>query len=219
MSFHLESGSSIGGRYRLDRLLGQGGMGLVWSAKHLLTGRSVAVKFLRERDLSDEAKSRLLREARASCAVRHHGVVPVLDVIESDSGEPALVMDLLEGESLAERLSRVDRLSANETVMILLPAAEALAAAHDAGVVHRDLKPENIFLTDSGETKVLDFGIAKLIHLDADVARSAGTQTGAILGTPMYMSPEQAFGEPPWVRIVAASAAETEWGERRWDHG
>jgi len=139
----------VGRRYRLERELStQGGMGVVWTAIHLVTKRRVAIKLLRASGSEDAAsRARLLREARASCAVEHPSILPVLDVIDAD-GAPALVMELLEGESLRERLARAhgSALGVRETSAILAPVAAALAAAHAARIVHRDIKPENIFL-------------------------------------------------------------------------
>jgi serine/threonine protein kinase len=203
----------VGRRYRLERELStQGGMGVVWTAIHLVTKRRVAIKLLRASgNGSDDAASRarLLREARASCAVDHPSILPVLDVIDAD-GAPALVMELLEGESLRERLMRAhdSSLGVRETCAILAPVAAALAAAHAARIVHRDIKPENIFLVGAIDArgaggkaekpgkptvKVLDFGIAKIVATEE--ATTSLTESGAMLGTPYYMAPEQAFGE------------------------
>ena len=197
----------VGRRYRLERELAtQGGMGVVWTAIHLVTKRRVAIKLLRAGGSEDAAsRARLLREARASCAVDHPSVLPVLDVIDAD-GAPALVMELLEGESLRERLERKEALGVRETCAILAPVAEALAAAHAARIVHRDIKPENIFLVGvigapgPPSVKVLDFGIAKIVATEE--ATTSLTESGAMLGTPYYMAPEQAFGE----RDVGAAA-------------
>ncbi len=195
----------VGRRYRLERELStQGGMGVVWTALHLVTKRRVAIKLLRAAGSGDPAsRARLLREARASCAVDHPSILPVLDVIDAD-GAPALVMELLEGESLRERLVRAHEsaLGVRETCAILAPVAGALAAAHAAGIVHRDIKPENIFLVGAIDAhaasrkpnvKVLDFGIAKMVATEE--ATTSLTESGAMLGTPYYMAPEQAFGE------------------------
>jgi serine/threonine protein kinase len=190
--FVLELGQVIGGRYTLDRMVAAGGMGEIWAAHDEVTSSVVAVKFVRRDRLSDDARRRLLKEARASSAVNHPAVVAVRDVVESEAGEPALVMELLQGESLEVRSKPIEP---RECARLLLPVAEALAVAHAAGIVHRDLKPENIFLTTSGDVKVLDFGIAKQVFVDAETAASVGTQTGAIIGTPQFMSPEQAFAE------------------------
>lgn len=190
----LEAGVVLGRRYRLDRRLDGGGMGIVWAASHVVTRRPVAIKLLRGQ-ADAQARARLLREARASCAVEHPAVVPVVDVIDA-GGAPALVMDLLNGESLRARLTREGKIEAREAAAILAPVAAALAAAHAAGVVHRDVKPENVFIAERGgerEIKVLDFGVAKI--LSTEERTSALTDTGAMLGTPYYMSPEQAFGE------------------------
>ncbi len=170
-------------------------MGVVWAAVHTITRRPVALKFLKDRGLDSSVRRRFVREARAACAVGHEGVVPVHDVVESDTGEPALVMDLLSGEALASRLRRDAPLALDEAARILLAIASAVSAAHAAGIIHRDLKPENVFLTEAGEVKILDFGVAKVTSLDAETARSIGTETSAIVGTPSFMAPEQAFDD------------------------
>ena len=169
-------------------------MGVVWAATHSVTRRRVALKFLKDREADASRRRAFVREARAACAVSHDGILPVHDVIESDDGEPALVMDLLKGEPLSMRLAREGALSLVETAEILLPVLAAVGAAHAAGVVHRDLKPDNIFLSDGG-VRILDFGLAKATLIDAGIARSLGNQSGEIVGTPRYMSPEQAFAE------------------------
>ncbi|HEX7836357.1 MAG TPA: serine/threonine-protein kinase, partial [Kofleriaceae bacterium] len=189
----------IGARYRLERLLGEGGMGVVWAAEDLVTHQHHALKLLK-RDAGDpDARRRFLREARAASAVRHPHVVSILDVLELEDGSPAIVMELLEGESLRDRLAREHKLSLGQLAEIAVPVISAVGAAHALGIVHRDLKPENIFLSRgaAGEcvVKVLDFGIAKLTALDGDAMQSTGITTGAVLGTPAYMAPEQVFGE------------------------
>ena len=189
-----EVGEIVAERYRLGARLGEGGMGEVWSADHTVTGRGVALKFLAPgRTQSAEAQRRFLREARAASRVDHPAVVGVHDVFELDDGSLVMVMDLLVGETLRDHLERLGRLSPRQTATLLLPVISAVGTAHQAGVVHRDLKPENIFLTSRGESKVLDFGIAKL--LEKDEVETGLTNTGALLGTPHYMSPEQVFGE------------------------
>jgi hypothetical protein len=147
-----------------------------------------------------DARHRFLREARAACAVRHPNVVQVHDVLELDDGSPVMVMDLLDGESLGARLRRSGKLPLAEAARITLQVVSAVGTAHAAGIVHRDLKPDNVFLVlradGATEVKVLDFGIAKLTAVEGDAAQTAGlTATGALLGTPHYMAPEQAFGE------------------------
>jgi eukaryotic-like serine/threonine-protein kinase len=192
-------GDRIASRYVLERKLGEGGMGAVWSAVHAHTGRRHALKFLREASLDPAVRRRVLREARAASAVDHPNVVAVDDVIEAPDGSPVLVMDLLEGESLGERLARVSRLPVREAVRIVSEALLALEVAHEVGIVHRDLKPDNVFLarTPSGEAvKILDFGVAKLTATDGPArATNLLTESGAMMGTPCYMAPEQAFAE------------------------
>jgi serine/threonine-protein kinase len=174
-------------------------MGQVWAATHTITGRSLALKFVRDpQRFSPDAKRRFVREARAAASVRHPNVVDVLDVVETDEGLPVLVMERLFGETLARKVAREGALPIERVARIMLPVVEAVGTAHAAGIVHRDLKPDNIFLTDGGEAplvKVLDFGIAKLIPQSPETLESALTTTGAILGTPYYMAPEQCFGE------------------------
>lgn len=194
-------GGLIAGRYRLDALLGEGGMGEVWAATHTVTRRSVALKFLKP-SVRDKAglRQRFLREASAASALKHPHVVEILDVFDFEEREPVLVMELLEGETLGTKLARDGRLAMEETAALLIPVCSAVGTAHALGIVHRDLKPENIFLARAGDetrVKVLDFGIAKLAaesYLNG--GRSALiTDTGSMLGTPCYMAPEQATGE------------------------
>jgi serine/threonine-protein kinase len=192
-------GADIAGRYRLERLLGEGGMGAVWSATHLVTQKSVALKFLKSRNNDATTVRRFLREARAASAVKHPGVVQIHDVLEH-AGQPVMVMDLLSGETLAARLAREQSLSLSDFARIMVPIVSAVGSAHAAGIVHRDLKPENVFLNTLPEgeidPKVLDFGIAKLSAVEGVAAATADlTSTGAVMGTPYYMAPEQVFGE------------------------
>ncbi len=195
--YSISAGGMIGGRYRLDRLLGEGGMGRVWSATHVVTRRAVAIKFLKEAvQHKSDVKQRFLREATAASALRHPNVVEVIDVFDLDDQSPVMVMELLEGETLGAKLAREERLSAEETSALMLPVIDAVSAAHALGIVHRDLKPENIFIARSGATsrvKVLDFGIAKLsAEHYLEIGQSVlETEAGAILGTPCYMAPEQ----------------------------
>jgi len=164
----------------------------VWAATHAVTGRAFALKVLVERRARDDsAKKRLLREAKAACATKHPAILPIDDVIELEDGSHALVMDLLSGESLRARLEREGRIAPATVRALFAPVVEALEAAHAAGVVHRDLKPDNLFVVDGKEMRILDFGVAKVETEDAPGL----TSTGAMLGTPYYMAPEQAFGE------------------------
>ncbi len=188
------SGDRIAGRFVLERKLGQGGMGTVWAARHTMTGRRVALKFLRAQ--SDAAmRQRLLREARAAGTLDHPNVCQVSDVLELAEDGLALVLELLEGETLAARLERCGRLSTEETARLLGPVVSAIGTAHAHGIVHRDIKPENLFVTRGDVVKVLDFGIAKVRSTGAPAEGAALTATGSVLGTPAYMAPEQIFGE------------------------
>ncbi len=189
----------VAGKYRLTRVLGRGGMGAVWEGMHATLGTRVAVKFIDpEYADSPEARNRFENEARAAASLRSKHVVEMYDHGLSDDGSPFIVMEYLEGEPLDRRLDRVSRLSPEETARILHQACRAVARAHATGIVHRDLKPENLFLVwDDDEqadfVKVLDFGIAKFTDRRSSTASSA-TRTGSVLGTPFYMSPEQARG-------------------------
>jgi len=186
----------IAGKYTLDRKLGQGSMGSVWSAEHLSLRSQVAVKFIDPQIASDaEALARFLREARAAASLRSPHVVQILDH-GVDNGSPYIVMELLEGESLGSRLRSRGALPAVEVAEILVQVARAVAKAHEVGIVHRDLKPDNIFIVhndDADLAKVLDFGIAKVTGPNVGVS-APGTRSGALMGTPVYMSPEQAEG-------------------------
>jgi tetratricopeptide (TPR) repeat protein len=185
-------GRLIGGKLELLRKLGEGGMGRVYAARHRLLGRDVAVKLLRAGACADPQHcQRLLQEAMASAQVRHPNVVEVYDAGVED-GEPYLVLELLEGESVAAHLAARGPLPLRDALGIVGQAIDGVAAAHERAIVHRDLKPDNLFLC-AGErlqVKVLDFGIAKL----EDGAGVAQTKTGALAGTPHYMAPEQVEG-------------------------
>jgi serine/threonine protein kinase len=190
-------GFVIGGKYQVEGLLGQGGMGAVYRATHAVSGKRVAVKWmLPAAGASEELAERFVREARATARIDHPNVVDVYDVGTQD-GSVYLVMELLYGESLAERLDR-GSLEQTEAVALLMPALRAVAAAHAQGVIHRDLKPDNIFLCEGPdgeprEPKVLDFGISK-IAAGSDLRDMSLTQSGTVMGTPFYMSPEQVRG-------------------------
>jgi serine/threonine protein kinase len=190
------SGQTLLGKYLLSRRIGKGGMGEVWEAEHALTGRRVAVKILGQAHLGNaKIVARFGREARAASAVHHPGIVEILDQDVTPAGEPFLVMEFLEGESLGERIKRKGKLGEDELVAISVPLLDALHVAHLAGVVHRDLKPDNVFIVprERGreQVKILDFGISR----KADELSHHLTQEGSVLGTPHYMSPEQARGE------------------------
>jgi serine/threonine-protein kinase len=181
-------GPCLGGRYRMGALLGTGGMGEVWAARDLLLDRAVAVKLIGGALAGDgRAAERLRREARAAARLDHPNIARVLDLGEHD-GRPYLVMELLEGESLAARIDRVGPMPPAEAARIVAAVADALEAAHHAGVVHRDVKPGNVFLTSTGAVKVLDFGIAS-------AAGDAALTTGDLIGTAAYLAPERALGQ------------------------
>ena len=180
-------GRRLGGRYRMEALLATGGMGEVWAARDLLLDRAVAVKVLGGALAGDgRAAERLRREARAAARLDHPNIARVLDLGEHD-GRPYLIMELLDGESLATRIDRAGPLPTTEASRIVAAVADALEAAHQAGVVHRDVKPGNVFLTAAGEVKVLDFGIAS-------AAGDAALTTGDLLGTAAYLAPERVLG-------------------------
>jgi serine/threonine protein kinase len=186
----------IARKYRLESLLGEGGMGSVWRAFNLQLEVPVAIKLLRP-DLNNvELGERLRVEARAAAKLVHPSIVRVFDIGEAESGDPFIVMELLNGESLGALIQR-GPLPATDALQILLPIAEALSLAHSRGVVHRDLKPDNVFLATDGSTlqpKLLDFGIAKVTSA-ITTGGAILTQTGTLLGSPDYMSPEQAYGQ------------------------
>ena len=192
----MKSGEVIQGKYRLDKRLGIGGMGEVWRATHTGTGREFAVKFMHAHvAASAVARDRFAREARASAQINHPSIIDIFDVGEHDESL-FLVMELLSGMLLVDALAGDPRLTVRDFLAVMHDVVEALGAAHAAGIVHRDIKPENIFLhldRVSGVSlpKVLDFGISKF----ADGASSV-TITGAVLGSPRYMSPEQSRSVP-----------------------
>jgi len=194
-----EIGSVVAGKYRLLRILGRGGMGVVYEAEHGMTRRRVAVKVLHahHRQTGDAAK-RFINEAQAAGRIQHPNVVEVLDAGEDSDQSLYLVLELLQGHDLATLLMRQRRIDVADTITIIAQVLQALAIAHAQGIIHRDIKPENIFLTRSvtGEqhVKILDFGISKAINPGDGQALNV-TQTNTTVGTPHYMSPEQARGE------------------------
>jgi serine/threonine-protein kinase len=197
MSADWGPGTVVLGRYRLDCVLGRGGMGSVWRAEHLQLRSPIAIKLLD----SSVAKhpqmlARFMREAQAAASLRSPHVVQILDY-GVESGTAFIAMELLQGESLAARIARKKQLPWQETVRFIEQVLRAMSKAHERGIVHRDLKPDNIFIcADEPEfAKVLDFGVAKL--LDGDPAGGVSrTQTGMMIGTPYYMSPEQTQAKP-----------------------
>lgn len=191
----VSEGHVLVGRYRLEAKLGQGGMGTIWRAQHLVLNAPVAVKIIDRTVIPDEETlSRFMREAQSAAALRSPHVVQILDY-GIDGKVPFMAMELLEGENLAQRIKRVKRLTPTDTARVLSHIGRAIARAHEAGIVHRDLKPENVFLVkneDEEIAKVLDFGVAKIERHALE--EGTRTRTGSILGTPFYMSPEQAQG-------------------------
>src|SRR5258708_4755943 len=191
------TGVVVAGKFRLDTIIGRGGMGSVWSATHLGLGNQIAIKLVsREFVRSPEALRRFDAEAKAAARLQSRHVVQVYDNGTLEDGTPYIAMELLSGENLQQRIERAGPLPLAETVSILTQCCKALGRAHSLGIVHRDIKPENIFLTQSPDdeayvVKVLDFGVAKLALSDGD---QSTTKTGTVLGTPLYMSPEQARG-------------------------
>ena len=188
-------GELVAQRYVLERVVGEGGMGVVWAARDLHTGRAVALKMLKVG--TAELTRRALREAYVASAIGHPNVVSVYDILTPPGAPPVLVMALLAGESLDQVLVRRRALPGAELLGLLLPLVSAVRAAHARGVVHRDLKPQNVFLARDGEAAepvvmLLDFGLARLLGEDVETL----TRTGAIVGTPHYMAPEQLYGEP-----------------------
>jgi serine/threonine-protein kinase len=192
----LDVGQVISGKYRIVRLVGEGGMGAVYEAEHTLLGKRVAIKVIAPEFAHDaQAVQRFYREAQAAARIGHENIVEVNDVAQTEDGQPYIVMELLHGKSLAAAILESAPLPVGRAVDITSQVLEALQAAHDAGIVHRDMKPDNVFLTRvAGRddfVKLLDFGISKVRSAQGTKL----TQTGSVLGTPQYMSPEQAQGE------------------------
>lgn len=189
------AGDRIADKYRLAKRLGEGGMGEVWRAHNDTLDIDVAIKLIRGEIATSDMADRLLHEARAAARLGHPAIVRINDFGKTALGDPYIVMELLDGEDLAGALQSRGRLSAIKAIRTLLPIVHALTVAHTKGIVHRDLKPENIFLarTDDGaiQPKLVDFGVAKLELPQTHRI----TQSGALLGSPLYMSPEQARGD------------------------
>jgi serine/threonine protein kinase len=191
---------TVMGSYRLIKLLAEGGMGRVYLAEHTRLGRKVALKLLRSEYSSNApAIKRFFREARTVNDINHENIIEITDFFEKEGGDNFYIMELLKGRSLTEVLKEEGALPVPRTIDIALQVCRALIAVHAAGVIHRDLKPDNIFLTERGSqkdfVKLLDFGVAKLLDVQ-DGMPVHQTGMGAILGTPQYMSPEQAGAKP-----------------------
>jgi serine/threonine protein kinase len=193
-------GRTLDEKYCVEERLGAGGMGAVYRARHLQMDRPVAIKVLHQRLVEDEAaRIRFQIEARAAVLLRHSNAVAVTDFGQTSEGCVYIVMELLEGRTLREILSREAPIETARAISLMLQTSDAVAAAHEAGIIHRDLKPSNILVTQSAEqptvVKVLDFGIAKLgsDNLDDEDA-STLVQSSSVIGTPRYMSPDQYNG-------------------------
>jgi len=192
----VQPGEVLGGKYRIERVLGIGGMGVVVAAHHLQLDEKVAIKFLLPTMLSNrDVVGRFAREARAAVKIKSEHVARVFDVGALENGAPYMVMELLEGEDLATLLGRQGPLPVEQAVDFVLQACVAIANAHALGIVHRDLKPANLFCVRGFDgqpvIKVLDFGISKMGHLSAPEVGGSMTNTTAVMGSPFYMSPEQ----------------------------
>jgi eukaryotic-like serine/threonine-protein kinase len=192
----LQAGELIQSRYRLQRLLGSGASGSVWAARNELIDRDVALKIMRP-DVAEDAVAlqRFFNEAKASGRVRSPSIVEILDLGQAEDGSPFLVFELLEGEGLDEKLRREGTVAPEMLMEMLVGVARALELAHAQGIIHRDLKPANIFVTrgQNGQpiAKILDFGISKIFDTGHNFTL---TRTGTVVGSPAYMSPEQAAG-------------------------
>ncbi|MFH8219467.1 protein kinase [Streptomyces sp. NPDC018057] len=190
------NGGLVGdGRYRLTHRLGRGGMAEVFAAEDVRLGRTVAVKLLRA-DLAEDpvSKARFTREAQSVAGLNHHAIVAVYDSGEDVVGGqsvPYIVMELVEGRTIRDLLLNAEAPGPEQALIIVSGVLEALAYSHQHGIVHRDIKPANVIITDHGAVKVMDFGIARALH----GASTTMTQTGMVMGTPQYLSPEQALGK------------------------
>jgi serine/threonine protein kinase len=202
-------GRVLDGRFTIEAKLGAGSMGAVYRAKQHAMGRNVAIKILRsDRALDEGSRARFLREARANSLLASPHTVTVFDFGQADNGDFFLAMELLEGESVGQRLQREKRLGPEAAVDVCRQALRSLTEAHAKGIIHRDLKPDNLFFARSVMTdesgarkheesvKVVDFGIAKMLLDDDAPMNAVETQAGTVFGTPRYMSPEQAQGKP-----------------------
>ena len=194
-----EPGRRIG-RYRIERRLGAGGMGVVYAAEDEMLGRKVALKLLPPELTSNvERRRRLIREARAAAAVHHRAIATVFDAGESDDGQVLVALELISGATLRERIE-AGRFPTSEAVAVVTELARGLSRAHEAGIVHRDLKPENVLVDRDGQPKILDFGLARVADPGEqpptadEQTLSLLTEAGRVMGTPGYMAPEQAAG-------------------------
>jgi serine/threonine-protein kinase len=193
-------GTTLAERYEIIRRIGEGGMGAVYEARHSIIGKRVAIKVLLEKFLeNEELIARLLQEARLASSIGHQNIVDVTDFGTTRDGRAFVVMEFLDGEPLSELIMRDAPLPVERSLAIVKQVASALGAAHAKGIVHRDVKPENVYLVRRGDAdfvKVVDFGVSKAVHArdESGSEWQRLTRTGAVLGTPLFMSPEQASG-------------------------
>ena len=191
-------GFVLADKYRVLRVIGKGGMGIVYEAEHIVLGKHVAIKLMLEKYFEDsEAKSRFKREAIAASKIGNPHIIDVSDIDELPDGRLYVVMELLNGSPLSDVLGISGPMPPHRAVAIMRQVLRAVGAAHAKGIIHRDLKPDNIFLTHQGEgdfVKLLDFGISKVLDPDEQIALTKLTTTGVVMGTPLYMAPEQAMG-------------------------
>ena len=191
----IEPGQILDGKYRVGRLIGEGGMGTVYEGENSRIGRRVAIKVLHARIAAmPEFVERFEREAKAAARIGSRHVCDVLDLGDLPSGDRYIVMEFLDGVSFEDRLAAKGKLTAAQLAPIAFELLEGLGTMHNARVIHRDLKPANVLLTRDGQPKIADFGLARDL-----VQESSQTQTGQILGTPSYMAPEQALGIPSMI--------------------
>jgi tRNA A-37 threonylcarbamoyl transferase component Bud32 len=193
-------GTTLAERYEIVRRIGEGGMGAVYEARHSIIGKRVAIKVLLEKFLeNEEFIARLLQEARLASSIGHQNIVDVTDFGTTRDGRAFVVMEYLEGEPLSELIMRDAPLPVERSLAIVKQVSSALGAAHKKGIVHRDVKPENVYLVRRGDldfVKVVDFGVSKAVHTQEEGSEwQRLTRTGAVLGTPLFMSPEQAAGK------------------------
>ncbi|HEV7842313.1 MAG TPA: serine/threonine-protein kinase, partial [Pyrinomonadaceae bacterium] len=190
--------------YRIVEKLGEGGMGSVYAAEDTHLGRHVAIKFPNGAPADEQRyRARFLREARAVSGLSHPHIATLYDYGETSNGQPFIVMELVKGQTLSQLLSE-NKVTLPRAVEIIRDVAEALEEAHQHGIVHRDVKPSNILINERGQVKVLDFGLVKhlseeqtqAVDKEARTLLTAHTQSGMVLGTPLYLSPEQAKGAP-----------------------
>ena len=192
-------GQALDNKYRIVRVIGQGGMGVVYEAEHTTLGKRVAIKLMLEKYTGDsEAVARFTREALAASRIGNPHIIDVMDIGTAPDGRSYVVMELLSGQPLSKVIEDGGPMPPQRAISVMRQVLKAVGAAHAKGIVHRDLKPDNIFLLPQGDSgdfvKLLDFGISKMIDPDMQVAATKLTTTGVEMGTPLYMAPEQAMG-------------------------